>query len=93
MKTGVLINFPFPPEDKPEIIEIKELPMKKLRFQFNFYLMKIEMWWSDLWMTKEEKAEIKESLSNRRKKGGCTMWRNYLQDHPKKPSMIGKKNL
>ena len=56
--------------------------MKKLRFQFNFYLMKIEMWWSDLWMTKEEKAEIKESLSNRRKKGGCTMWRNYLQDYP-----------
>ena len=56
--------------------------MKKLRFQFNFFLIKIEMWWSDLWMTKEEKAEIKESLINRRKTGGCSMWRDYLKDHP-----------
>ena len=55
---------------------------EELRFRVNYYLMKIEMWWSDLWMTKKEKAEIKESLRNRRKIGGCSMWRNYLQDHP-----------
>jgi len=33
-------------------------------------------------MTKEEKAEIKESLRKRRKSGGCSMWRNYLKEHP-----------
>ena len=55
---------------------------EELRFRVNYYLMKIEMWWSDLWMTKEEKAEIKESLRKRRKAGGCSMWRNYLKDHP-----------
>ena len=42
----------------------------------------IEMWWSGLWMTKEEKVEIKESLRKRRESGGCSMWRNYLKDHP-----------
>ena len=40
------------------------------------------MWWSDLWMTKEEKAEIKKSLRKRRESGGCSMWSNYLKDHP-----------
>ena len=40
------------------------------------------MWWSDLWMTKEEKAEIKESLRKRRESGGCSSWRNNLKDHP-----------
>ena len=40
------------------------------------------MWWSDLWMTKEEKAEIKESLRKRRESGGCSMWREYLKEHP-----------
>ena len=52
------------------------------RFRFNYYLMKIEMWWFHLWMTKEEKVEIKESLRKRREEGGCSAWQNYLKDHP-----------
>ena len=56
--------------------------IEELRFRFNYYLMKIEMWWSDLWMTKEEKAEIKESLRKRREEGGCSSWRTYLAEHP-----------
>ena len=56
--------------------------MSEIHFRFNYYLMKIEMWWSDLWMTKEEKAEIKESLRKRRESGGCSSWRNNLKDHP-----------
>ena len=68
--------------------------MKKLRFQFNFYLMKIEMWWSDLLDDKrEEKAEIKESLSNRRKKVDALCGEIIYRITSKKPSMIGKKNL
>ena len=55
---------------------------EELRFRVNYYLMKIEMWWSDLWMTKEEKAEIKESLRKRRESGGCSMWRQALLNHP-----------
>jgi len=43
---------------------------------------KLEMWWDDLWMSDEEKAEIKESLRKRRESGGCSMWRTYLKEHP-----------
>ena len=56
--------------------------IEEIRFRINYYFMKIEMWWSGLWMTKEEKVEIKESLRKRRESGGCSMWRNYLKDHP-----------
>ena len=31
--------------------------------------------------SKESKREIKESLRKRREKGGCSAWRNYLEDH------------
>ena len=44
--------------------------------------MEIEMWWSNLWMSNEDKAKIKESLRKRRKSGGCLMWREYLKEHP-----------
>ena len=40
------------------------------------------MWWDDLWMSDKEKAEIKESLRKRREAGGCSMWRQYLKEHP-----------
>ena len=56
--------------------------IEALRFRINYYLMKIEMWWSDIWMTKEEKAEIKESLRKRREAGGCSMWRQALLKNP-----------
>ena len=56
--------------------------MSEIHFRFNYYLMKIEMWWSDLWMTKEEKAEIKESLRKRRELGGCSSWQQFLKDNP-----------
>ena len=31
---------------------------EELKFKFNYYWMDIEMWWDDLWMSDEEKAEI-----------------------------------
>ena len=40
------------------------------------------MWWDDLWMSDKERAEIKESLRKRREAGGCSMWRQYLKEHP-----------
>lgn len=50
---------------------------------------RIEYWWWNyvqfpLWHrfgSKESKREIKESLRKRREKGGCSAWRNYLEDH------------
>ena len=56
--------------------------LEKLKFNFNYYWMEIEMWWNDLWMSDEDKAEIRESLRKRRKSGGCSMWRAYLKEHP-----------
>ena len=36
--------------------------LENLKFKFNYYFMEIEMWWSDLWMSEDEKKEIKNSL-------------------------------
>ena len=44
--------------------------------------MEIEMWWFNLWMSNEDKDKIKESLRKRRESGGCSMWREYLKEHP-----------
>jgi len=44
--------------------------------------MEIEMWWSNLWLSNEDKDKIKESLRKRRESGGCSMWREYLKEHP-----------
>ena len=55
---------------------------EELKFRVNYYLMDIEMWWDDIWMSNKEKNEIKESLRKRRESGGCSMWREYLKDHP-----------
>ena len=51
---------------------------------------RIEYWWWNyvqfpLWHrfgSKESKRKIKESLRKRREEGGCSAWRNYLEDHP-----------
>ena len=40
------------------------------------------MWWSNLWLSNEDKDKIKESLRKRRESGGCSMWREYLKEHP-----------
>ena len=52
--------------------------------------IRIGLWWYDyvnfpLWRrfgSKKSHLEIKESLRKRRESGGCSMWRNYLKDHP-----------
>ena len=33
-------------------------------------------------MSNEDKDKIKESLRKRRESGGCSMWREYLKEHP-----------
>ena len=51
---------------------------------------RIGLWWFDyvhfpLWHrfgSKKLHQEIKESLRKRREEGGCSMWRDYLKDHP-----------
>lgn len=56
-----------------------------MKFYFN-----ISYWWFTnvylpLWSRfgfKKSKAEIRNSLENRRKNGGCSSWRNYLLDNP-----------
>ena len=35
---------------------------EELKFRVNYYLMDIEMWWDDIWMSKKEKNEIKEKI-------------------------------
>ena len=44
---------------KWESMAIMTNMIEEIRFRINYYSMKIEMWWSGLWMTKEEKVEIK----------------------------------
>tara|TARA_B100001250_G_scaffold33704_1_gene27328 strand:- start:800 stop:1021 length:222 start_codon:yes stop_codon:yes gene_type:complete len=55
---------------------------QKLKFNFNYYCMEIEMWWDNLFMSEEEIAEVRESLRKRRESGGCSVWRAYLNEHP-----------
>ena len=55
---------------------------QELRFQLNYYQLKLEMWWHHLWETEEERIEIREALRKRRESGGCSKWRNYLKGHP-----------
>ena len=35
---------------------------EELKFNFNYYWMEVVMWWDDLWMSDEEKDEIRKSL-------------------------------
>ena len=55
---------------------------EELKFNFNYYWMEVVMWWDDLWMSDEEKDEIRESLRKRRESGGCSMGRAYLKENP-----------
>ncbi len=55
---------------------------EELKFNFNYYWMEVVMWWDDLWMSDEEKDEIRKSLQKRRESGGCSMWRAYLKENP-----------
>ena len=51
---------------------------------------RIEYWWWNyvqfpfwhMFGSKESHQEIKESLRKRREEGGCSMWRDYLKEHP-----------
>ena len=54
---------------------------EELKFNFNYYWMEVVMWWDDLWISGEEKDEIRESLRKRREFGGCSMWRAYLKEN------------
>ena len=55
---------------------------EELKFNFNYYWMEVVMWWDDLWMSDEEKDEIRESLRKRRESGGGSLWRAYLKENP-----------
>ena len=55
---------------------------EELKFNFNYYWMEVVIWWDDLWMSDEEKDEIRKSLQKRRESGGCSMWRAYLKENP-----------
>ena len=55
---------------------------QELRFQLNYYQIKMEMWWYHLWETEEERIEIREALRKRRESGGCSMWRQALLNYP-----------
>ncbi len=44
--------------------------------------MEVVMWWDELWMSDEQKDEIREPLRKRRESGGCSMWRAYLKENP-----------
>ena len=66
---------------------------EELKFRVNYYLMDIEMWWDDIWMSNKEKNEIKESLRKRRESGGCSMWREYLKGHPEAAKHNWEKNF
>tara|TARA_Y100000996_G_scaffold414527_2_gene405691 strand:- start:535 stop:753 length:219 start_codon:yes stop_codon:yes gene_type:complete len=54
---------------------------KEIMFRFSYYWMEIEMWWDDLWISDKKREEIKESLRKRREAGGCSMRRQYLENH------------
>ena len=56
--------------------------LEELKFNFNYYWMEVVMWWDELWMSDEEKDEIRKSLQKRRESGGCSMWRAYLKENP-----------
>tara|TARA_Y100000591_G_C21545136_1_gene550865 strand:+ start:304 stop:525 length:222 start_codon:yes stop_codon:yes gene_type:complete len=56
--------------------------MENLKFKFNYYLMELEMWWSNIWLSKTEKQKIKDSLKRRREQGGCSSWQQFLVDNP-----------
>ena len=52
--------------------------------------IRLGLWWFDyihfpIWHrfgSKESHREVEESLRKRREEGGCSMWRDYLKDHP-----------
>ena len=55
---------------------------ENLKFKYNYYFMKLEILWSDLRMSEDEKREIKNSLKKRREQGGCSSWQQFLKDSP-----------
>ena len=52
--------------------------------------IRLRLWWFDyihfpIWHrfgSKDSHREVEESLRKRREEGGCSMWRDYLKDHP-----------
>ena len=75
VKTGILINFPFRLEKNLKLFNSN---MENLKFKFNYYLMELEMWWSNIWLSKTEKQKIKDSLKRRREQGGCSSWQQFF---------------
>tara|TARA_B100000575_G_C23033378_1_gene594891 strand:- start:670 stop:894 length:225 start_codon:yes stop_codon:yes gene_type:complete len=56
--------------------------IENLKFKFNYYIMELEMWWSEFWMGEDEKKEIKNSIKKRRGQGGCSSWKQFLKENP-----------
>ena len=53
--------------------------------------MEVEMWWDNLWMSDEERAEIKESLKKEEDLEVSLCGEHILKSIPRQLSMIGKK--